>query len=103
MTVLEQPLLNFIVWALAGLIISLIVGIVDSGKVKGGLFLSSLLGIIGGLLGGIIASGFFNITDTASLLRSFLFAVLGGLVLTLLHRLFFRITGHIKTTTKENG
>jgi uncharacterized membrane protein YeaQ/YmgE (transglycosylase-associated protein family) len=81
---------QLIVWAVAGVVTSLILSAVVRTNAKGGVFGSLLLGIVGALIGGFIA--FFALTLPVSemMIASIFFAILGAAIATFIQRLLFR-------------
>lgn len=78
-------------WILFGLIAGAIAKLILPGKDPGGFIVTILVGIAGGLLGGWLSSSVFNSTGVTGFnLRSFIWAVIGSLILLILYRLIFR-------------
>lgn len=93
--------IQIIVWAVFGFIVGIVVHTIDHGDVKGGLLGTMLLGLAGSLLGGFLARSVFHITQDTLSVQGFLFAVVGGLILSALYRIIFRERGSIKTTETQ--
>ena len=78
---------GLISWVIFGLLAGLVAKMLMPGKDPGGCIITSLLGIIGAVLGGFIATwmGFGGVERWDW--RSFFIAVLGALLLLLLYRM----------------
>lgn len=90
-------LLNIIAWVVFGFFAGLVIHFIDPGDVRGGFFGTTLLGILGAIVGGLLSRAFFGVNYTALNIRGFITAVIGALVLALASRLLFRKNEHIKT------
>ncbi len=78
-------------WILFGLIVGALAKFILPGRDPGGIIVTILIGIAGGLLGGWLGSSVFGSTGVSGFnLMSFLWAVVGSLILLLLYRLIFR-------------
>lgn len=93
--------MNLLIWAVFGLAVGYIVHVIDPRDVKGGIFGTAILGILGALLGGYLASFIVGHAVKPFSLEGFLMAVGGGLILAFLSRFFFKDKGHIKTSTER--
>ena len=82
-----SPLMGIIAWLVFGLIAGALAKFIMPGDQKGGCLLTSLLGIVGAMVGGWIGTllGFGKVTDFD--FRSMLIAVLGAFVILLIFRL----------------
>lgn len=77
-------------WIIFGLIAGAIAKFILPGKDPGGIIVTILIGIGGGLLGGWLGSSVFSSTGvTGFTFASFVWAVIGSLILLLTYRLFF--------------
>ncbi|GDY28418.1 GlsB/YeaQ/YmgE family stress response membrane protein [Gandjariella thermophila] len=75
-------------WILFGLIAGAIAKFIMPGRDPGGVIVTILIGIAGGLLGGWLGSSVFGSTGVTGFNgMSFLWAVIGSLVLLLIYRL----------------
>ena len=74
--ILGISLLNIISWAVFGLLIGAVIHWIDPGDVRGGVFGTLILGILGALLGGFLAKALFNINITAFSVNGFIAAVI---------------------------
>jgi len=82
--------MGFIGWIVLGLLAGLIAKAIMPGDDPGGVIVTMLIGIVGAIVGGWIASAvglgdqqeFFNIT-------TWVFAIIGSLILLVLYRLLF--------------
>ena len=99
MTVSGISALNLVIWLLFGGIIGLTIHLFDPHRVRGGVFSSLFMGMLGAFLGGIIASSIFSQPLISFSLPGFLLAVMGGLFITILARIMLnegRYTGRKK-------
>lgn len=96
-TILGFSLLNIISWLVFGFLAGLIVHLLDPGDVRGGFFGTTLLGILGAIVGGLLSRAFFGVNYAGLNVRGFITAVIGSLLLAFIYRLFFRKNEHIKT------
>jgi uncharacterized membrane protein YeaQ/YmgE (transglycosylase-associated protein family) len=84
---------NILLWCLFGLIAGAVAQFLMPGKAVGGtsnvkgLAITIVLGILGAVVGGFLASTLFNWDVTGFNVRSFLVAVLGALLLLVLYRM----------------
>ncbi len=77
-------------WILFGLIAGVIAKFIMPGKDPGGIFVTIIIGIVGGLLGGWLGSSVFGSTGVSGFnLMSFVWAVVGTLILLIVYRLIF--------------
>lgn len=97
MMIFNIPVTSIIIFALFGLVVGILVASLDVGKVRGGAFLTVLLGITGSILGGILANLIFGVTVLRFNLTILSVIFIGALIFSILHRILFRKTGHIKT------
>ena len=77
-------------WIVMGLIVGLIAKFIMPGKDPGGIIVTSLIGIGGGLLGGYIGSFFGLGTVTGFNIGSILLAIGGAVLLLILFRVVKR-------------
>jgi uncharacterized membrane protein YeaQ/YmgE (transglycosylase-associated protein family) len=81
-------MLDIVVWILFGLIAGAAAKLVMPGKDPGGCLVTSLIGLLGALLGGFIGTRIFAFGRVTGFnVRSFAIAILGALVLLLIYRL----------------
>jgi len=82
--------MGIIGWIVLGLLAGAIAKLVLPGKDPGGLIITMLIGIVGALLGGFLASVLFdiNVNDEFFDLATWVSAIAGALILLLLYRLF---------------
>lgn len=78
--------MNVISWVLFGLLVGLVANILDPAPNRGGLLSAIILGIVGALVGGFLATLLFGISITGFDLTSFAVAVLGALIVLYLGR-----------------
>ncbi|MGW5648772.1 GlsB/YeaQ/YmgE family stress response membrane protein [Saccharopolyspora sp. NPDC003752] len=80
-------------WILFGLIAGAIAKFILPGRDPGGIIVTIVIGIVGGLLGGWVAT---SVTGGAGVtgfnLMSFVWAIIGSVVLLLIYRLIFHRT-----------
>ncbi|WP_019855761.1 GlsB/YeaQ/YmgE family stress response membrane protein [Actinopolyspora mortivallis] len=77
-------------WILFGLIAGAVAKLILPGKDPGGIIVTILIGVVGGLLGGWISTTVFDGAGVSGFnLASFLWAVVGSLILLVLYRLVF--------------
>ncbi|RRO20673.1 GlsB/YeaQ/YmgE family stress response membrane protein [Saccharopolyspora rhizosphaerae] len=76
-------------WILFGLVAGAIAKFIMPGKDPGGILLTIVIGVVGGFLGGWLGSMFGGQGVTGFNLMSFVWAVIGSLVLLLIYRLIF--------------
>lgn len=82
--------MTILAWILFGGIAGSLANMLDPAKSSGGLLGSIVLGIVGAVVGGFLASTFLGLAVTGFNLQSFIIAVLGSLLLLFLQRAFFR-------------
>lgn len=80
-------------WILFGLIAGALAKLILPGKDPGGVIVTILIGIVGGILGGWLSSLFGGSGITGFNVFSFIWAVVGALILLALYRLFVRHRG----------
>lgn len=80
--------MGIIAWIILGLIAGAIAKAVMPGKDPGGLIVTTLLGIVGALLGGFLATALFNVDPNDGFfdLSSWLSAIVGALILLAVYR-----------------
>lgn len=76
-------------WIIFGLIAGAIAKFILPGKDPGGIIVTILIGVVGGLLGGWLSSKFGGAGVTGFSLMSFVWAVVGSLILLIAYRLVF--------------
>ncbi len=77
-------------WIVFGLIAGAIAKFIMPGKDPGGILLTIVIGIVGGLLGGWLGSSVFGSTGVSGFnLMSFVWAIIGSLILLIIYRLIF--------------
>ena len=89
---------NIMSWVLFGAVVGLVVHLANNSRIKGGVMASIGWGISGSMLGGIIATGLFGKSFANGTLAGLILALIGGIVLTLAARVFFKEQHHIKTS-----
>ena len=82
--------MGIISWIVMGLIVGLLAKFIMPGRDPGGLIITILLGIGGGLLGGYLGTTFGLGSVTGFDLRSILIATGGALLILILYRLIRR-------------
>jgi uncharacterized membrane protein YeaQ/YmgE (transglycosylase-associated protein family) len=80
--------MNILSWIIFGALAGAITNIIDPHPARGGAIGAIVLGILGALLGGLLANLFFGVTVTGFNLTSFIIAVLGSLLILSVQRLF---------------
>ena len=76
-------------WIIFGLIAGAIAKFIMPGKDPGGIILTIVIGVVGGLLGGWLGAKFGGTGITGFNLMSFVWAVIGSLILLIIYRLVF--------------
>jgi uncharacterized membrane protein YeaQ/YmgE (transglycosylase-associated protein family) len=78
--------MGIIGWIVFGLIVGIVAKFLMPGRDPGGFFVTSIIGMVGALIGGFVgrALGLYNETDPVG----FVMAVVGAILLLLLYRLF---------------
>ncbi|GAA1084691.1 MULTISPECIES: GlsB/YeaQ/YmgE family stress response membrane protein [Pseudonocardia] len=75
-------------WVVVGLVAGALATLVMPGKDPGGILVTVILGILGGLLGGFVSSRLFGISTGAFFdLRTWIIALIGSIVLLVIDRL----------------
>jgi len=79
---------NVIVWIIFGLVVGIVAKFLMPGRDPGGFIVTTLLGIVGALLGGYLgrAIGMYRPGDPVG----FIMAVIGAIILLVLYRLIAR-------------
>ncbi|HEV2767590.1 MAG TPA: GlsB/YeaQ/YmgE family stress response membrane protein [Acidimicrobiales bacterium] len=82
--------MGIIGWIVLGLIAGLIAKVVMPGDDPGGVIVTALIGIVGALLGGFLASALFDINVNKEFfdLATWVAAIVGALILLALYRVF---------------
>ena len=82
--------MNILSWIVFGLIAGAIAKFILPGKDPGGIIVTILIGVVGGLFGGWLGSSVFSSTGVSGFnLMSFVWAVIGSLILLIAYRLVF--------------
>ncbi|QGK70556.1 GlsB/YeaQ/YmgE family stress response membrane protein [Allosaccharopolyspora coralli] len=82
--------MGFLSWIVFGLIAGAIAKFILPGKDPGGIIVTILIGIAGGLFGGWLGSSVFGSTGVQGFsVMSFVWAVIGSLILLIAYRLLF--------------
>ncbi|ADX67307.1 Transglycosylase associated protein [Weeksella virosa] len=79
-------IMNIISWAIFGLIAGVIAKMISPGKDPGGFFVTIIIGILGSILGGWIASFFFTLDESKWSFQGFLVAILGAVLLLFIYK-----------------
>ena len=79
--------MSILYWIIFGLIVGTIANLISPGT-SGGLIKSTLLGIVGAIVGGYLGQRFFDVGVTGFNVQSFMVAVAGSLVVILISRIF---------------
>lgn len=82
--------MGILAWIVFGLIAGTIANMVDPRPSSGGVLGSIILGIVGAVIGGYLASLLFGIGVSGFDFQSLAIAVLGSLLLLFVQRAFFR-------------
>ncbi len=82
--------MGIIGWIVLGLIAGLIAKVIMPGDDPGGVIVTALIGIVGALLGGFLASALFdvNVNEEFFDLATWVAAIVGALILLALYRVF---------------
>lgn len=88
--------MGIIGWIVLGLIAGLIAKAIMPGKDPGGFIVTAIIGIVGAILGGFLASAIFSIDVNESFfsLPTWISAIVGALILLFIYRL---VTGRSRT------
>jgi uncharacterized membrane protein YeaQ/YmgE (transglycosylase-associated protein family) len=73
--------MNFLSWALFGLIVGVVAHAIDPRPDQGGIVGAIILGLVGSLVGGFLADLFFGVSLSGFDFTSFTIAVAGSLLL----------------------
>ncbi len=82
--------MGIIGWIVLGLIAGLIAKVIMPGDDPGGVIITAVIGIVGALLGGFLASALFDISVNEEFfdLATWVAAIVGALILLALYRAF---------------
>ncbi len=82
--------MGIIGWIVLGLIAGLIAKVIMPGDDPGGIIITAVIGIVGALLGGFLASALFdvNVNEEFFDLATWVAAIVGALILLALYRVF---------------
>ncbi|PZH02156.1 GlsB/YeaQ/YmgE family stress response membrane protein [Streptomyces sp. NTH33] len=82
--------MGIIAWILIGLLAGAIAKLLLPGKDPGGIIITMLIGIVGGLLGGWLGKVIFGVESINGFfhLSTWIAAIVGSLILLVLYRLF---------------
>ncbi len=87
-------IINLIIWLVIGFVAGYLAKLIMPGPDGGGVILTTILGIVGAMVGGFLGRTFFdtgaNINNNEFSIMSLIFAVLGAIVVLAIYRL---ITG----------
>ncbi|MEY8043552.1 MULTISPECIES: GlsB/YeaQ/YmgE family stress response membrane protein [Saccharopolyspora] len=82
--------MGILAWIVFGLIAGAIAKFILPGKDPGGIIVTMLIGVVGGLLGGWLGSTLLGAEGVSGFnVMSFVWAVIGSLILLVLYRLIF--------------
>jgi uncharacterized membrane protein YeaQ/YmgE (transglycosylase-associated protein family) len=79
---------NMLIWLLFGAVVGMVVHLLDHQKIKGGIISTTLVGIGGAFLGGLISLAIFSNSIVGINLPSITIALLAGVVLVMATRFF---------------
>jgi len=79
--------MSILYWIIFGLIVGTIANLISPGT-SGGIIKSTLLGIVGAIVGGYLGQRFFDVGVTGFNVTSIVVAVAGALVVILISRIF---------------
>ncbi|MEU4062233.1 GlsB/YeaQ/YmgE family stress response membrane protein [Streptomyces wedmorensis] len=84
--------MGILAWILLGLLAGIIAKILMPGKDPGGIILTTLIGIAGGLLGGWLGKVLFDVDSVDGFfeLSTWVAAIVGSIILLAVYRLFAR-------------
>jgi uncharacterized membrane protein YeaQ/YmgE (transglycosylase-associated protein family) len=80
--------MGWLAWIVFGLVAGIVAKFIMPGRDPGGFIVTILIGIVGALLGGWLASQFGFGAVTGFDIRSFIIAVVGSLILLFIYRRF---------------
>lgn len=80
--------MGWLAWIVFGLVAGIVAKFIMPGRDPGGLIVTILIGIVGALLGGWLASQFGFGGVTGFDIRSFIIAVIGSMILLFIYRRF---------------
>ena len=86
-------MISLIIWLILGFVAGYLAKLIMPGPDGGGVILTTILGIVGAILGGLVATYVFGIpmaTDTSNVsasLLGFVFSVIGAIVVLAIYRL----------------
>ena len=83
--------MNIIAWIVIGLVAGAIAKAILPGDDPGGIIVTTLIGIVGAVLGGFIAAQLFNVDTGRFDFKTLLVAIAGSILLLLIYRL---VTGN---------
>lgn len=78
--------MGIVAWLIFGLIVGIIANAIDPRPAKGGILGAIVLGVVGAIVGGFLASMFLGIDVTGFNVSSIVIAVLGSLLLLFIGR-----------------
>jgi len=94
---LSISFINILAWIAFGIITGVIASALSTDRLKGGFFGAILLGIIGAVTGGAIATFVMGIGMRGFDLTSFAVAITGAILFLIVQRVLLHEEGHIKT------
>lgn len=81
-----MDVLTVLSWVVLGFIAGYIVDLIDPSAVRGGLMATTITGVVGALLGGLLSTAIFGIGVTGLDLTSVIIAVVGAFILTFIQK-----------------
>lgn len=81
---------DFIVWCVLGFFVGAIARFLVPGPDPMGCIGTTLIGVVGGIVGGVVGDAIFGSLNTKFDLPGLLGAVIGGVIVLLIYRLFRR-------------
>lgn len=81
-----MDVLTVLSWVVLGFIAGYIVDLIDPSAVRGRLMATTITGVVGALLGGLLSTAIFGIGVTGLDLTSVIIAVVGAFILTFIQK-----------------
>lgn len=96
---IQISFLNVLTWIAFGLVVGLIASAFSTERLKGGMYAAVLLGVIGAITGGAIATVIMGFGMRGFDITAFVVAITGSIVFLVLHRILLHDDRHFKTHT----